>query len=168
MLSIILFSLILLAYYYFKLATVTKDSLFNKEKAQHLQNLVLNEQQRQQDIEALKAKAIEERRSNLQMTGIALFILIFIAVVLLLSRQKVKPGIFEFMGLLSVLLLFEFIALFIHPFIVELTNHSPVFMLMILVAIAAVLVPMHHKATDWVKKRLIKKREKIQQTKEQI
>jgi hypothetical protein len=41
-------------------------------------------------------------------------------------------------------------------------------MLMILVAIAAVLVPMHHKATDWVKKRLAKKHEKIQQTKQPV
>ena len=156
------------AYYYFKLAAVTKDSLFNKEKAQQLQNLVLNEQQRQQELETLKAKAIEERRSNLQMTGIALFILTFFALVLLLSRQKVKPRMIEFLGLISVLLLFEFIALFIHPFIVELTHHSPVFMMMILVAIAAVLVPLHHKATDWVIRRLVKKSEKIQQIKQPV
>ena len=62
----------------------------------------------------------------------------------------------KYLGLLGLLLLFEFIAIFVHPYIDELTGHQPVWMLIILVMIAAVLVPLHHKMEHWVKEHLAK------------
>ena len=58
------------------------------------------------------------------------------------------------MGLLGLLLMFQFIALLIHPYIEEWTHHTPVFMLLILVAVASLLVPLHHKLEYWVKARV--------------
>jgi hypothetical protein len=53
--------------------------------------------------------------------------------------------------------MFEFIAMLMHPYIEEWTHHSPVFMLLILVTIASILVPMHHKLEELMKSKLIKK-----------
>jgi hypothetical protein len=61
------------------------------------------------------------------------------------------------MGLLGLLLLFEFISLFIHPHIADYTNHSPILMLLILVAIAALLVPAHHRLQKFVINKLAHK-----------
>jgi hypothetical protein len=58
--------------------------------------------------------------------------------------------------MVALLLLFEFIALFLHPYIGNWTGHIPVFMLLILVAVASVLVPLHHRLEHWVKQRLVK------------
>jgi len=55
---------------------------------------------------------------------------------------------------LSLLLVFEFITLFIHPFVQRISNHLPVLELGILVALAAVLVPLHHKMTHWLREKL--------------
>jgi hypothetical protein len=60
-------------------------------------------------------------------------------------------------GLIVLLLLFEFVSLYIHPFIEKWTHHTPVFMMIILVSIAALLVPLHHKMEKWVKEKLAHK-----------
>ena len=66
----------------------------------------------------------------------------------------------EFMGMLGVLMLFEFIALLIHPYIEKWTHHNPVLMLLILVAVASLLVPLHHKMGHRVKEELANRRHK--------
>lgn len=58
------------------------------------------------------------------------------------------------MGIISLLLLFEYLTLFLHPFVVELTNHTPVLELLIFVTVAAFLIPLHHKLEAWVIKKL--------------
>jgi hypothetical protein len=58
------------------------------------------------------------------------------------------------MGILGLLLLFEFISLLLHPYIEKLTNETPVFMVLLLVAIASILVPMHHRLERWMKGKL--------------
>ena len=59
--------------------------------------------------------------------------------------------------LIALLLLFEFISLFIHPYISEWEHHNPILMLLTLVAIAAVMVPLHHKLEDTIKEKLAHK-----------
>jgi hypothetical protein len=77
--------------------------------------------------------------------------------VLLLGRRKVKSRTIEFLGVLSLLFVFEFIVLFAHPYIGRWTHESPILMLMIFVAIATILVPLHHRSENWIKKRLAAK-----------
>ena len=60
----------------------------------------------------------------------------------------------DFMGVLSLLLAFEFITLLIHPLIEKFTNHAPVLELIILVVLAAILIPLHHQLTRWLKAKL--------------
>jgi len=50
---------------------------------------------------------------------------------------------------------FEFINLLIHPLVASFTDHQPVFMLLILVCVGAILVPAHHKLEKWMKQRVV-------------
>lgn len=90
----------------------------------------------------------------MQMMGIGAFIPLFFGVILFFSKRKAKPRVIEFMGLLGLLILFEFISQPIHPYIDKWTSHTPVLMLMIPVLVAAIIVTLHHKLEHWVKERL--------------
>jgi predicted lipase len=51
-------------------------------------------------------------------------------------------------------LLFEYITLFIHPFVAEITHHSPFLEIIIFVCIGALVVPAHHRIEHWFIKKL--------------
>ena len=84
-------------------------------------------------------------------------LLLFFVVLVILSQKKINPRAIEILGVLGLLLVFEFITIFVHPFIGDLTHHSPVYMLIILVLIASVLGPLHHFLTKWLKKKLVRR-----------
>lgn len=149
------------AYAYQKISVAAKDSLFNQEKVRASQNLGFSEHMRQQEIIETAKIAAEERKNNIQIAALGVFIPVFLGIVLMLSKRNVKPGAMEFMGMLGVLMLFEFIALLIHPYIEKWTHHSPVLMLLILVVVASLLVPLHHKMEHWVKEELSNRRHKL-------
>jgi hypothetical protein len=65
---------------------------------------------------------------------------------------------------LGLLIVFEFINLLFHPYLERFTGHSPVLMLAILVAIAALLIPLHHRLEHWVKHIMVEKNKKIRLT----
>jgi hypothetical protein len=146
------------------LTVALKDSLFNQEKVKQVQILTINEQLREAELAEMQQKQKEERSNNLQLMGIGAFIPLFFGIILLLSRKKSKPRTIEFMGLLGLLFLFEFVSLLIHPYIAGYTNHTPVFMLFILVAVAALLVPTHHKLEKFVIDKLAHKPQKSEGT----
>src|SRR6185437_5572428 len=139
---------------YFKIAATAKDSLFSAEKVKQMQTLSFNEAARQQEIAEQQHRESEQRIINLQLIGIALFIPFFFLVMLLLIISRPHRRVIDFMSGLSLLLVFEFITLFIHPFVQRISNHLPVLELGILVALAAVLVPLHHKMTHWLREKL--------------
>jgi tetratricopeptide (TPR) repeat protein len=143
------------AFTYQELSIALKDSLFNLEKIKQVQHLAFNEEQRQKELALQKAAAEKERTDNLQMMGIAIFIINLFFIVLLLSKRKTSHKTIEFLGLLTLLLLFEFISLFIDPFIGNITHHTPVLMLLISVIVASILVPAHHRLSEVMKEKLI-------------
>jgi tetratricopeptide (TPR) repeat protein len=145
------------ALFYYKLAASTRDKILSEEKIRQVQNLQFNEKIRQQEIAATKAKEKEERAHDLQLISIALFITLFISGVIVLRRSRINPKWIEFLGILALLLLFEFIILLLHPFIMSITGHQPIFTLIVLVCIAAILIPSHHRAEKWIKQRINKK-----------
>jgi hypothetical protein len=140
---------------YLKTAIAAKDSMFNAEKIKQIQTLSFNEAARQEEIAEEKHKEEEARIVNLQLVGIAVFIPTFFLVVLLLSKSRTHRKVIEFMSVLSLLLAFEFLTLFIHPFVQRISNHLPVLELVILVCVASVLVPFHHKLTHFMRERLV-------------
>jgi len=139
---------------YHEIAMAAKDSSTNQEKQKRIQALTFNEQLRQIEIDKQKREEAAARKRNLELAGIAIFIPLFLLVVLLLGRRKVKSRTIEFLGILGLLFLFEFIVLFTHPYIGHWTHESPVWMLLILVAVAAILIPLHHRSEAWIKKKL--------------
>jgi tetratricopeptide (TPR) repeat protein len=146
------------AFSYYKLAIAARDSMFRVEKVKQVERLSLNEQLRQQELEEARKQAEKERLDNLQLIGITVFIISFFVIVVLLSRRKVKPQLVEFLGIVALLLFFEFINLLMHGWFAHITHHTPVYMLLLLVVLASVLAPLHHYLTHWIKDKLVNKR----------
>src|SRR5580704_17860733 len=114
------------AFKYLKLTLFFKDSLFSQVKSKAVENLTFEENSRQQQIATQKKAAEYNHLRNLQLLAIGVFIPIFFMGVLLLSRTKVKPRVVEFLGILSLLLLFEFVSDLIYPYLSQWTNDSPI------------------------------------------
>ena len=75
---------------------------------------------------------------------------------MVISRSIITHAkLIEFLGVLALLLVFEFVNLLLHPFLEKKTDHSPSLMLLALVCIAAVLIPLHHRIEKWATSRLI-------------
>jgi tetratricopeptide (TPR) repeat protein len=153
------------AYYYKSQAMLLKDSVFNDEKAKQLQLLTMKEEIRQKEIVEAAAKAVEDlkeataiaaedRSRKLQLLTIGLLIPVLFFLSVLLSKRKIKRRVVEFTGILSLLMLFEYITLLVHPAIVNLTNDTPAYEIIIFISIAAILTPAHHRIQSWLIYRL--------------
>jgi len=138
---------------YYKIASLEKNSLDIAQKSKDFQIVTAREKQRQIEREEEKQKEEAERRENLQLIAIALFIPAFLLVVLQLPKTRIHRRLVDFLGIVSLLLLFEFITLLIHPWAGKITHHIPVLELLILVVLSAVLAPLHHKLDHWFKHR---------------
>jgi len=150
------------AFVYQSTTIAAKDSLFSQEKQREIQNLSFDESMRQQELALTKAANEQERKNNIQFAIIALAIVCFIIIFLLLSRTIiVTERWIRFLGVLGLLLLFEFINLYIHPYISKVTNDSPLYTLLIMVAIASLLIPFHHKIEHWIKEKMVDKNKSI-------
>jgi|ADGO01.1.fsa_nt_gi Tfp pilus assembly protein PilF len=150
------------AYKYLEIVVATKDTLYSTERTNQVQNLLIEERLRQQKIEADKAKQKAEREQNIQYAIIAITLLSFLILFLVLSRSIiVNEKWIKYMGVLGLLLVFEFVNLVLHPVLAEITHHSPVWMLLFMVAIAAILIPMHHRVEHFIRHRLTVKNKKL-------
>ena len=150
------------AFYYLQVATSAKDSLSSQQKINQIHNLLFDEKLRQQEIASAELKAKEDRKHNLQFAALAIGLITFIILFFALSRSIiVKTKFIEFFGVLGLLAVFEFINLFIHPYLALATNDSPVLMLGVLIAIGALLIPFHHKLERWITKIMVEKNKKI-------
>ena len=148
--------------YYHKLALAAQDSLFSQEKNQQVEALRFSETLRQQEVEATRKQAEFERKNNLQYAGIAFGFIVFVIVFLLLSHSIIaRPGLIRFLGVLALLIVFEFINLLLGPLIDRATARSPILMLITMVCIAAILIPVHHQLDKWVTQKLVEKNKRI-------
>ena len=138
------------------------DSMYSRRKIEQIQALNFDEEIRQQKVAEEKQKALEVRKRNLQYAGMALGLLTFIILFLLLSHSIIaNQKLIRFLGVIALLIVFEFINLFIHPYLSHATNDSPLIMLLVMVCIAAFLVPVHHRMEKWISHRLVEKNKKI-------
>lgn len=132
------------AFYYQQITITAKDSLFSKEKVMAIQRLSFQEQVRQQEIAYANRLAELKRKSNAQMMGIGTFISFFFGILFISGKRRKSPKIVKFLGLLGILLLFEFISMILSPYISTLTNNIPILMLLVLVGVASILIPLHN------------------------
>ena len=150
------------AYKYLNIMLDTREEMFSKEKISRMQTLEFNEQIRQKEIETDRLHQEQERSNNLQLIFLAIAIITFIIIFLLLSRSIIVTHKFvRFLDVVVLLVVFEFINLLLHPFLEDITHHSPILMLLALVSIAALLVPLHHKLEKWAGDILVEKNKKI-------
>jgi hypothetical protein len=138
------------------------DSIANLKKAIQVQNIAFEEDLRQQSIKQEKEAVTLSRRHNLQLAVLAIGILFAVILFLLLSRSViVSHKLVSFLSILLLLVLFEFVSLLVHPFLVSVTHDSPVLMLLALVLIAALLVPLHHRLEKWATHQLVEKNKQV-------
>lgn len=143
---------------YAKIFKASNDSLYNRKASQQIQLMTFDEDLRQQELAAKKIIEEQHRIQNLQYASIVIGIFTFFILFALLSRSvMVNENIISFMGILGLLMVFEFINLLLHPFLEKVTNHSPVLMLLSLVAIASLLIPLHHRLEKFIKVRMTEK-----------
>lgn len=134
-----------------------KDVINSKDKLKEVQIMSLDEDLRQKEILDNIKKEKEEYSKRLQLLLIGISIPIVFLLTLFLNKKKIHPKVIRFMGIISLLLLFEYLTLLLHPFVLEITNHTPVFEIIIFVCIAAILVPAHHKIQNWLIERITHK-----------
>ncbi len=151
------------SYKYLSAVILAKDTLFGQERTKQLQSLSFDEAMRQHELANLRAAEEQKRSDNLEYAFIAVGLVTFILVFFLLSNSViVHERWIHFLGVLGLLLVFEFINLYFHHIIAEITHHSPLLMLLALVAIASLLIPLHHRIEHWVTHRIVAKNKKLQ------
>lgn len=147
---------------YFKKESALRDSLDDAGMQWDIQNLTYHESQRQQDLQEQEALAAQQRKDNLEYAGIALgFIICLIAFLLLSKSLIVHEKAIEFLGIIVLLIFFEFINLILHPFLEKVTNHSPLLMLGSLMVVAAIIIPFHHKLEKFIEAKVIEKNKRL-------
>lgn len=138
------------------------DSINNIEKVAKLQAAKFADELRKQEVEKAQQEETANRNHNLQLAFIAIGILSIIIIFLLLSNSFiVSHKLVGFLSVLVLLVVFEFINLLIHPFLEKVTHHSPLLMLLGLVAIASLIIPLHHKLEHWATHKLVEKNKAI-------
>jgi len=150
------------AFKYSEMYRIAKDSLVNIKAMQQTSLMTFEEDARQQQSLLEKSKAEKERRLNIEYALMALAIVTLIILYFLLSRSFITNSkLIEFLGVIALLIVFEFLNLLLHPFLERITHHSPILMLLALVCIAALLVPLHHKIEKWATAKLVEKNKQI-------
>lgn len=143
---------------YHEIYKAAQDSLYGAQKIQRMQAMSIEEDLRQKEIKLEKEKTNDERKRNIQYAAIVIGIITLLVFFLLLSRSiVVNEQLIKYFDVIGLLIVFEFINLVLHPYLGNLTHHSPVLMLLIMVCIAAILVPGHHRLEKWITGRLVEK-----------
>ena len=147
---------------YLKIYIAANDSLYNSKNIQQTQTLTFENELKQQEIEAAKEQERQQRSQNIQFALIGFGIISFIIIFLLLSRSIItNTRLISFLGVVALLIVFEFLNLLLHPFLERITHHNPALMLLALVCIAAMLVPLHHRLEKWATAKLVEKNKQI-------
>jgi tetratricopeptide (TPR) repeat protein len=146
------------AFVYMEQAVTLQDSLKGQAKTREAMIISSNEQLRQAELAEQKQREKETRLQQLQILAICIFIPMFFIITLAVSRIRIHRNVVRFMGVVSLLLFFEFLVLLLHPLIEGLTHHNKVFELLVLVVIGAGLVPLHHRLEGIVIAKLTKPR----------
>ena len=121
-----------------------------------------NEQLRSIEDNAKKAEEARQRKQNIQYALIALGIILFTMLFLLLSRSFItNVRLIKFLGILALLLVFEFINMLAHSYLEQLANNSRVLTLLLMVGIAALLIPLHHRIEKWTISKVVEKNKAV-------
>jgi len=146
------------AFIYIHYVKTLNDSVNSRNRIRESQVISSNEQFRQYEIEENNKLAMKERKQRLQLLFIGIFIPGLFLITLFLSRVKINIKVIRFLGIVSLMFLFEYITILLHPVVINITHHTPWIEIMIFVALGAVLVPAHHRLEHWLIQKLLQQR----------
>ena len=150
------------AYTYLTFVIESKDSLYSQEKTNQIRNISNDKMLRQQELELKNQQARDERNQNIQFAIIGVTVVTFLILFFLLSQSIIiNEKWVRFLGVLALLLVFEFINLLLHPWLSEFTHHSPPLLLLGMVAIASMIIPLHHRMEHWITHKMVAKNKKL-------
>ncbi len=138
------------AFAYVSFLKTLNDSVNSKSRIRESQIITTNEQFRQTELEEARKQAQKKRMQQLQMLMIGIFIPGIFLLTLILSRVRVHPRFVRLLGVLSLLFLFEYLTLLLHPMVARITHHTPLLEILIFVGVAALLIPLHHRLEHWL------------------
>ena len=149
------------AYYYANMELNFRENVYNQQKVNQMQDMTFAEQIRQIEENQKIIELKEQAKTNLEYVAIFIGIITFCIVFLMLSHSIIaSPRTMEILGVIGLLITFEFINLFLEPHLSQMTHHSPLLMLLAMVLIAAFLVPCHHYLEKWISNHLLEKHKK--------
>jgi tetratricopeptide (TPR) repeat protein len=150
------------ALHYLEAYHTAKAKADSTAQTQLLQGIAFEEDLRQQELENTKALAEEQQKHNLQYAAIGVGVLTLLIAFLLLSHTIVaNPKLIRFMGMVALLIVFEFFNLLLHPILGDITHHAPILMLLSMASIASLLIPLHHKLEHWVTHKMVERNNRI-------
>ena len=150
------------AYHYFELRVLYADSLINATNLNKLQNMAFAQELKEGEEAKAKEEEAAARSRNIQFGIIALIVITLGIFLLIFSRTSVVgANAIKNLSLIALLLFFEFINLLVHPFLGEITHHSPILMLLCMAAIAGLLIPLHHRMEHLITNMLVSKNNRV-------
>jgi tetratricopeptide (TPR) repeat protein len=154
------------AFYFSTVKDSLQNSILGNEKLNAIQTATYKQQLYETEQAAIRLKESEDRKHTLQYLFIGFCLIAIFTLFILFSHSILfNSTLIKFFGAVALLLIFEFINLLIHPFLEKITSHSPMFIFLILVLIAALLVPLHHTLEKYIIEKMITRNTSIRQKK---
>ena len=120
-----------------------------------IDNFSFEKKTAESELQEQKYNEEQLRSKNIKLGLIAIFIPSFGAFVFFLRRRsKGNAKILTVLGVTSLLMVFEFISLLIHPIVEKKSNHDPIVMYIVLMLVASILVPLHHQLEKHIKDKM--------------
>ncbi len=121
-----------------------KDSIDKQNKEKELTRAETDALNARQERIRKEQEEIKRRRNNIQYLGITMGIIFLFVALVILGMFKVSRGVIKGLAFFVFILLFEFIFLLFKKNIYSITKGEPLLDLLFMIALAALLVPLHH------------------------
>jgi tetratricopeptide (TPR) repeat protein len=129
-----------------------KDSLEKINKEKELAQVEAADEQYRQEKLVLEQTEKKRRKNNIQYMAITIGIIVLFLVLVLFGMLKVSTKSIRLLGFFAFIMFFEFVFLLFKKNIYSITQGEPWKDLAFMIALAALLVPLHH----WLEHRVIK------------
>ncbi|OFY69838.1 MAG: hypothetical protein A3G23_07390 [Bacteroidetes bacterium RIFCSPLOWO2_12_FULL_37_12] len=149
---------------YYLLYMKMKDSLMNESKSQEIGKLEarfesekkLEEEYRQKLEKDADDAATRFRKNNLQYSAICICLILFFLIPFYLRRKTTHLHFLPVLIFISFLIFFEFLQMLTDPIMDKLTQNEPAYKLLVNLALAFAISPLHNFLENKFRKRLLK------------
>ena len=121
-----------------------KDSIETLKREKELTQVEADDEQQRQEKLAKEVEEAKKRRNNIQYLGIVIGIIGLFVALVVLGMFKVSAGLIKAIGFFVFIMLFEFVFFVFKKNIYSITHGEPWKDLAFMIALAALLVPLHH------------------------